>query len=236
MSSGGTFCSRVASYNQHSYVITTQAPARLIMECTMRRKCTLLCLFSLLALALGACVTPAAPANSPAATPGEPGPTATAGGSPTPTEPPAPLATDTAPASTATPRQPASPTPGLTVAPLTGSGPGTGNATPEPAIEPGTQPVIAQAQADLARRLQVNADQITVLSAQSVTWPDGSLGCPRPGMSYTQVTVDGILIRLRAGNQVYEYHGGGGRPPFVCETGPGAKTAPQPPAPSQPIQ
>jgi hypothetical protein len=195
----------------------------------MRRKCALLCLVSL--LALGACVTPPAPANPPPANP-----TATAGSLSAPTEPAAPLPTATALASTATSQQAAPPAKTWTVAPLTGSEPITETATPEPSIEPGLQPAIAQAQADLARHLQVSADQISVISAQSVTWPDRSLGCPQPGMSYLQVLVDGVLIRLRVGGQVYEYHGGGGRPLFLCERRPGAKAAPQPPAPSQPNQ
>jgi hypothetical protein len=36
-------------------------------------------------------------------------------------------------------------------------------------------------------------------------------------VAYTQVQVEGLLIRLRVGKRVYEYHSGGGRPPFLCE-------------------
>lgn len=76
---------------------------------------------------------------------------------------------------------------------------------------------IALASADLARRLSFNPAQIQLVDAASVTWPDGSLGCPKPGMMYTQALVDGLRIRLRAGEQVYAYHSGGERPPFLCE-------------------
>jgi hypothetical protein len=201
----------------------------------MRRKCALLGLVAL--LALGACVTPPpAPTSPPPANPTEPGPRATAGSLPSRTEPAAPLPTDTAPASTATSPQAAPSAKTWTVVPLTGSEPITETTTPEPSIEPGMQPAITQAQADLARHLQISAGQISVISAQSVTWPDRSLGCPQPGMSYLQVLVDGVLIRLRVGGQVYEYHGGGGRPLFLCERRPGAKAVPQPPASSQPNQ
>ncbi len=78
------------------------------------------------------------------------------------------------------------------------------------------QQLVSQAQDDLAKRLSVDPGQIEVVDASSVTWPDASLGCPQPGMVYTQVMVDGILIRLRHAGQVYEYHGGGSRAPFLC--------------------
>lgn len=77
--------------------------------------------------------------------------------------------------------------------------------------------LVALSRADLARRLSLDPAQIEVVDAASVTWPDGSLGCPQPGMMYTQVLVDGLRIRLRAGDQVYVYHSGGERPPFLCE-------------------
>ena len=76
--------------------------------------------------------------------------------------------------------------------------------------------LVMQAKADLAHRLSVPIDQIEVLEARSVVWPNGSLGCPRPGMRYKQVQVDGVLIRLQANGQVYEYHSGGSRGLFLC--------------------
>jgi hypothetical protein len=35
-------------------------------------------------------------------------------------------------------------------------------------------------------------------------------------MAYAQVQVEGVLIRLRAGQRDYSYHGGAGSPPFLC--------------------
>ena len=58
------------------------------------------------------------------------------------------------------------------------------------------QKTVAQAQADLARRLHIEGNDMTLVDVQSVTWPDGGLGCPQPGMEYTQVQVDGLLIRF----------------------------------------
>ena len=76
--------------------------------------------------------------------------------------------------------------------------------------------LVIRAKEDLAHRLSMPIDQIEVLEARSVVWPDTSLGCPQPGMRYKQVQVDGVLIRLQANGQVYEYHSGGIRGLFLC--------------------
>lgn len=73
------------------------------------------------------------------------------------------------------------------------------------------------AKADLARRRAVAPDTIQVVEVRNVTWPDRGLGCPQPGMAYNQVQVDGQLIRLESGGQIFEYHSGGSKPPFLCE-------------------
>jgi hypothetical protein len=73
------------------------------------------------------------------------------------------------------------------------------------------------AKADLARRRAVAAETIRVIEVLSVTWPDPGLGCPQPGMAYKQVPVDGLLIRLESGGQLFEYHSGGRKAPFLCE-------------------
>jgi hypothetical protein len=73
------------------------------------------------------------------------------------------------------------------------------------------------AKADLARRRAVAPDTIQVVEVRNVVWPDRGLGCPQPGMAYNQVQVDGQLIRLESGGQIFEYHSGGSKPPFLCE-------------------
>jgi hypothetical protein len=86
---------------------------------------------------------------------------------------------------------------------------------PVPA-DAGLQNLIDKAMADLAKRLSIPAVQITLVEATPVIWPDSSLGCPQPGNEYLQVPEDGLLIRLQAGEQIYEYHSGGFRDPFLC--------------------
>ena len=84
-------------------------------------------------------------------------------------------------------------------------------------FNPALQAIVDQARKDLASKLTVDASMIELVGASSVTWPDGSLGCPQPGMMYTQIVVDGMLIRFKAGGQTYEYHSGGSRAPFLCK-------------------
>jgi hypothetical protein len=62
------------------------------------------------------------------------------------------------------------------------------------------------ARADLARRLKVEASAIAIDFYRPTTWPDASLGCPRPGETYAASVVNGFLIRLSLDGQTYEYH------------------------------
>ncbi len=97
---------------------------------------------------------------------------------------------------------------------------GNSDMTPVPSSAPihsATQQAVTIAKEDLAKRLSINPDQIDLVSAESVTWSNGSLGCPQPGIMYTQALVDGLRIQLRVGSRVYEYHSGGSRLPFLCE-------------------
>jgi hypothetical protein len=85
-------------------------------------------------------------------------------------------------------------------------------------IDPGLQPIIEQALADLAKRLGIPPSDIVVVSAVLVTWPDTSLGCPQPGMAYAQVLTDGSKTTLRYKGRDYAYHTGGSvYVPFLCE-------------------
>ena len=68
--------------------------------------------------------------------------------------------------------------------------------------------LISAAIEDAAQRTSVRVADITVLSAERVTWSDGSLGCPQPGMNYTMALVPGYRILVQAGGQVLRYHAG----------------------------
>jgi hypothetical protein len=89
--------------------------------------------------------------------------------------------------------------------------------TPSPPADPGLQSLINMAITDLAQRLGVPANEIVLLEATSVVWPDGSLGCPQEGMVYAQVLTPGYLIRLQAGIQEFEYHASKGTTVIYCE-------------------
>jgi hypothetical protein len=95
--------------------------------------------------------------------------------------------------------------------------PGAGEDTVGESSGPAGPPVALEAAADLARRLDVAEDEVSVESVEEVTWNDGSLGCAEKGTMYTQALVDGSRIVLRVGDRTYEYHSGGSRAPFLCE-------------------
>jgi len=84
-------------------------------------------------------------------------------------------------------------------------------------IDAGLAPFVAIAVDDLAARLDVAPDSIDVLTAVLVVWPNGALGCPEPGRSYTQVMTDGSVIELGVDGLVYRYHSGGSQRPFACD-------------------
>jgi hypothetical protein len=72
---------------------------------------------------------------------------------------------------------------------------------------------------DLVARIGVSPEGVTIVAAETKTWSDGSLGCPQPGMSYTQALVDGSRVLLEADGRLYAYHAGSDGEPFLCESG-----------------
>lgn len=73
-----------------------------------------------------------------------------------------------------------------------------------------------RARQDLAARLGLRIDEIRVVEARAVTWPDSSLGCPEPGRMYLQVLTPGYRVILEAQGQRYAYHAGRDGTPFLC--------------------
>ena len=78
------------------------------------------------------------------------------------------------------------------------------------------QSAIDAALTDAARRTGLKQTELEVLSAEAVTWSDGSIGCPQPGVMYTQALVPGYRIRVRAGTETLDYHSGRKGAPTFC--------------------
>jgi hypothetical protein len=73
-----------------------------------------------------------------------------------------------------------------------------------PAASP--QSIVEAALADAARQTGLPRSQLKILSSGPVTWRDGSLGCPQPGMAYMDMLVPGYRIRIQAGDRELDYH------------------------------
>jgi hypothetical protein len=68
-----------------------------------------------------------------------------------------------------------------------------------------SEPLLSAALADASRRTGVPVDALTVVESSPRTWRDGSLGCPEPGMNYTQALVPGWRLVIRAGEELLDY-------------------------------
>jgi len=83
---------------------------------------------------------------------------------------------------------------------------------PQPGLSPisplpaPAAPALSAATRFLADQLGIPAEEVTIVSSEAVEWPDASLGCPQPGMTYAQVLTPGYLFRLRAAGAEYELH------------------------------
>ena len=77
--------------------------------------------------------------------------------------------------------------------------------------------VVDAAVADLAEREGVTPAEIAVTDFERLVWSDGSLGCPEPGVMYTQALVDGSRVTLRLSGFDYSYHAGADDVPFLCD-------------------
>ena len=75
---------------------------------------------------------------------------------------------------------------------------------------------IAFSKQDLATRLGLEKDAVKVSGATPVNWRSGALGCPKPGVNYTDVLVPGAWIVLKADSVTYRYHAARGYEPFYC--------------------
>jgi hypothetical protein len=81
---------------------------------------------------------------------------------------------------------------------------------------PKVQEQVVMAKEDLAGRFNFDTAVIELVEYQTVTWRDGSLGCPQPGLAYTQALVDGYRLQLQMEGVQYNYHGSTNGDPFYC--------------------
>jgi hypothetical protein len=163
----------------------------------------LLCLAGLLAACGGQTQEPG---------PADAGQTESQTAQPTATEPAASAAPGESPLPTATEAQtgvqPVSPLP-IEITPL----------EPAPFTGEVPQDLLDAVIEDLLERLDAGRDAIAVEEAGAVVWPDGSLGCPQPGMMYTQALVPGYQIVLSVGDETYDYHASQNGYFLLCEEG-----------------
>ncbi len=89
---------------------------------------------------------------------------------------------------------------------LVGDGPQTGPGSPEQEEIMTRLGMIAQARRHLSRELGVDESAIFLAAVEQVTWPDLSLGFPRPGEAYIQQRTQGYRLVFEAAGELHEYH------------------------------
>jgi hypothetical protein len=94
---------------------------------------------------------------------------------------------------------------------------------PPQALAPTATPQQMQAVTDAAlaaavKRSGLDKSEVKVITAEPVTWSDGSLGCAQDGLNYTQALVRGFRVRIKAGESWLEYHAGADGKVFYCPT------------------
>jgi hypothetical protein len=96
--------------------------------------------------------------------------------------------------------------------------PGVADDSPDADLDDGIPDIpVEQAVVEAGGDAGVDPDEIEVLVAEEVTWPDGAIGCPEPGGMYTQALVEGYRIVLDVAGEEVHYHGARGEPPFRCD-------------------
>lgn len=83
--------------------------------------------------------------------------------------------------------------------------------------------LLAEIVAAAAQDAGVDAGEVEVITAEAVTWNDGSLGCPEPDMVYTQALVPGYRVVVEAGPATLSFHAAEDGRFVACEN-------PQPPS------
>lgn len=88
-------------------------------------------------------------------------------------------------------------------------------ATPDEREYGPLQSLVDLARVNLAQRLGVEPEAVTVQSVEEAAFPDASLGVPEPDKLYAQVLTPGYSIKLIVAGQTYEYRASDERLVFV---------------------
>jgi hypothetical protein len=84
--------------------------------------------------------------------------------------------------------------------------------SPVPSLLPGSnsgadpQPAVDAAVSDAAAHLGVSEIALHVDQVEARQWPDSSLGCPKPGLMYSQIVTPGFVVFLSGAGKRLEYH------------------------------
>jgi hypothetical protein len=99
-------------------------------------------------------------------------------------------------------------TPAVTAAPTAEITPGTTlTATGASAV---ASPVAGSVEAKVAQALSkktgVDTSKLVLTTKDALDWPDSALGCPAPGMMYSQIVTSGFKLVYSDGAKTYEVH------------------------------
>lgn len=85
-------------------------------------------------------------------------------------------------------------------------------ASPVASVLPGSsaagdpQPAVDAALYDAAAHLGVSPAELKVEQVEPRQWSDSSLGCPKPGLMYSQIVTPGYVIVISGAGKQLEYH------------------------------
>jgi len=94
-------------------------------------------------------------------------------------------------------------------------------------VEPPTEPAVTgEVPADLIEVLVIDLlertgtgrNDMTLVRAEEVIWPDGSLGCPRPDTTYPQAPVEGFRVVMEVAGLAYDYRVTRNGSFFLCQS------------------
>ena len=108
--------------------------------------------------------------------------------------------------------------------------------TEMPSISP-VEKFVTLTKEDLANRLGIEADKITLVKTVEKLWLNAALGCPRPGVVYPSGRVPGFQIWLEVDRVEYIYNTDFNGTVILCpELNPHVPNLPNDPTPGVPIR